>query len=104
MECHEDEEMTIPVKRIVRKTNAPTTQSDYPTRTPRHIIITAKYTVTTKTAMRSLKNQAVWQNLYDYDGSFVDKVWIEKLRHSWYRDKDKDFPWLATIDLICSTT
>jgi len=99
----EDEEMTIPVKRIVRK-GVPTTQSDYFTRTPRHIVITAKNTATTKLAIRNLKNEAVWQDLYDYDGTLVDAVWMERLSHRWIGDRDHNYPWLMTLDLICSTT
>jgi len=104
LDWDEDEEMTIPIKRIVRKTTSGTTQSDFPTRTPRHIIITAKHTTTTKLAIRNLKNQAVWQTLYDYDGTFVDHVWMEKLRHRWRGDQDHNYPWVMTLDLICSTT
>jgi len=99
-----EEEITIPVKRIVRKTSCGTSQSDYPTRTPRRIHLTVKVTATKKIEIRNLKNQAVWQELYDYDDTFVDWVWIEALRPRWARERDSDFPWQIRIDLLCSTT
>lgn len=104
LDWDEDEEITIPVKKIIRKTSCGTTQSDYPTRTPRYIVIIAKYTATTKLAIRNLKNEAIWQQLYDYDGSFVDYVWMQKVHHKWIGDEDHNLPWLLTLNLICSTT
>ena len=99
----EEETSTIPVKRIVRK-DGPTTQAEYFTRTPRIITIEARCTKTTKDAIRTLKNQHNWQPLYDYDGTFIDNVWLETPTSRWQGDVDYDYPWLMRITLICSST
>ena len=99
----EDDLVTIPIKRPVgRKT--PTSQSKFFTRTPKNIVITARVTPTEKTSIRALKNEFAWQPLYDYDDSFIDYVWIEKLTHDWRGDVDRTCRWLSTLYLICSQT
>lgn len=99
----EDEEMTIPKKRIVRKAT-PTSQAAYFVRMPRQIVITAKMNKTVKAALRALKNQGCWQPLYDYDDSFIDYVWIEKIHTQWQKEKDHTLPWVYDITLTCSST
>lgn len=99
----EEEVSTIPVKRVIRK-RTPTTQSQFFDREPRRIFITTRLTTAEKASLRSLKNEFSWQALYDYDNSFVDYVWIEKLHVRWARAEFNDTPWVYTIDLICSQT
>jgi hypothetical protein len=100
----EEETVEIPIKRVVRKSTN-TIQSAYFTRTPRMISITARCTATIKSDLRTLKNQYLWQTLYDYDGTtLVDYVWIEKLEPDWRGDQDKNYPWYINITLICSST
>ena len=99
----EDEEMTMPRKRIVRKPT-PTSQAAYFVRMPRQIVITAKMNSVKKAELRTLKNQGCWQPLYDYDDSFVDYVWVEKISTRWQREKDNLLPWVSDILLICSST
>ena len=99
----EEETSTIPIKHVVRK-DVPTTQAEYFTRTPRTITIETRCTKTTKDSLRTLKNQHDWQALYDYDGSFIDYVWVETLSPRWQGDVDYDYPWLVRIQLICSAT
>jgi hypothetical protein len=99
----EDEEMTMPKKRIVRKPT-PTSQAAYFIRMPRQIVITAKMDKTVKASLRALKNQGCWQPLYDYDDSFVDYVWIEKIHTQWQKEKDHNLPWVYDITLTCSST
>jgi hypothetical protein len=103
LDWEDEETIHIPIKRIVRR-NRPTTQAPYFSREPNRIIITAKVSRSTRVALRNLKNQVSWQPLYDADGSLYDYVWIERLNHKWYKDRDHNYPWLMTIDLICSST
>lgn len=99
----EEETVTIPIKRVVRK-DSPTTQAEYFTRTPRVITIETRCTKTTKDNLRSLKNQFNWQPLYDYDGTYIDHVWMEGLSPRWRGDIDYDYPWQVRLTLICSST
>jgi len=99
----EEEVSSVPVKRVIRKTT-PTVQAQYFTREPRKIVITTRLTTAERTDLRALKNLFQWQELYDYDDSFVDYVWIEKLGVRWARAEFKDTPWVYMIDLICSQT
>ena len=113
----EEESMTIPVKRVIRKTS-PTTQAQYFVREPRRITITARLTRAEKNSLRSLKNEANWQFLCDHNcvppcsdvnSEFVDYVWIEKLDTRWSPEfkgstPSYDTPWVYTIMLICSQT
>jgi len=99
----EEEASTVPVKRVIRKTS-PTVQAQYFVREPRKIVITTRLTSVEKTDLRAKKNEFNWQALYDYDDSFVDYVWIEKLGVRWARAEFHDTPWVYTIDLICSQT
>lgn len=96
--------MTIPRKKVIRKTT-PTTQSEYWCRTPREIILRARVTSVTKEALHTLRNAHAWQDLYDYDGvTKVDDVWLESVRPSWKGDEDEDYPWLVELNLVCSST
>lgn len=100
----EEEEDIIPKKRIVRKTT-PTTQSAYFSRMPRMIYLTLRVTATEKASIRALKNQFVWQTLYDYDGiTLVDYVWIEHVEPKWRGAVDKNYPWELALTLVCSST
>ena len=100
----EEATTTIPRKKVIRKTT-PTTQSQYFARTPREIVITARVTLAQKEALHVLRNQHVWQALYDYDGvTKVDDVWLESVSPSWKGDEDEDNPWLVTLLLVCSKT
>ena len=100
----EEEEVSgVPVKRVIRKTS-PTVQAQYFSREPRKIFITTRLTAAEKASLRALKNEFNWQPLYDYDNSFVDYVWIEKIRARWGKPEFNDTPWVYTIDLICSQT
>jgi len=108
----EENVITIPIKKPVRKL-APTTQSDYFTRTPKRIIITTRLTPAEKTQLRNLKNEHCWQPLCDFhatgvcneaNSDFIDYVWIEKITHDWRGDVDTTHRWLGTINLICSQT
>jgi len=100
---HEEEAMSIPVKKIVRR-NKPTTEAEYWVRTPRKIILDIKATRTKKVELEDCKCLAGWVELYDFDNSFIDWVWIESLNWNWARDEDHNYPWQARIVLICSTT
>lgn len=100
----EDATITIPRKKVIRKTT-PTTQAQYFARSPREIVITARVTLATKELLHTLKNAHVWQALYDYDGiTKVDDVWIESVKPSWRGGEDEDYPWLVTLNLVCSAT
>jgi len=99
----EDEEATIPKKRIVSKTT-PTVQAEFFSRSPRVITLGTKLTKAEKLALRNLKNVFAWQPLYDYDDSFIDYVWIERISTRWQKEKDHTLPWFYDITLICSST
>ena len=103
LDWDEDEVSSVPVKKVIRKVT-PTVQAQYFVREPRKIVITTRLTSAEKTSLRALKNEFNWQELYDYDDSFVDYVWIEKLGVRWARAEFHDTPWVYTIDLICSQT
>jgi len=97
----EEEVSSVPIKRVIRKTT-PTVQAQYFIREPRKITITTRLTSLEKQSLRDLKNEFNWQELYDYDDSFVDCVWIEKLDARWARAEFHDTPWVYTVYLICS--
>ena len=99
----EEEESTIPIKRIVSKPT-PTVQAEFFSRSPRIITLKTRLTRAEKLALRNLKNNFAWQPLYDYDNTFVDYVWIEKIPSEWRGDEDATYPWLVTITMICSST
>lgn len=94
---------TIPIKKVIRK-STPTMQAQYYCRTPRQIVLTARVTSAYKEALHTMRNLHTWQQLLDYDGvTKVDDVWIEKVSESWKGDEDESYPWLVTIQLLCST-
>ena len=100
---HDETTSTIPIKKILRK-QGPTTQAPYFARTPLMITIRLRSTRALKTQLVTLKNQHTWQLLRDYDNSIVDWVWMEQVRGEWRGDIDFDYPWLVTLELICSST
>lgn len=100
---NEDEEDIIPKKKIVSK-STPTVQAEFFSRSPRGIVLKARLTASEKLALRNLKNQFAWQPLYDYDDTFIDYVWIEKITTEWQRGTFHDTPWVYSIILVCSST
>lgn len=98
----EEEIEEVPIKRPMRAD--PAVQSTYFIREPRRIIITTKLNNSEKIACEALEDICDWQELYDYDDSFVDYVWIEKVKFNWRGDEDKTYPWLTALNLICSQT
>lgn len=96
-----EEETTVgvPIKDVVRKTT-PTVQSEYFTRSPRMITISARVTASVKASLETLRDQFVWHVLLDYDDSFVCYVWINQCGMSWRGDVDHNYPWLAQLQLI----
>ena len=99
----EEEEDTIPKKCVVSKTT-PTVQAEFFSRSPRILTLTTRLTKAEKLALRTLKNNFAWQPLYDYDDTFIDYVWIERISTEWRKERYHSTPWLYTIMLICSTT
>lgn len=100
---HEEEEVPIPIKRIVRK-ESPTVQAEYFVRLPRRIELELKSSKSEKVALESCKHCHGWLELYDYDRSFVDAVFIERLNYRWARDEDHVYPWRGRMTLLCSST
>lgn len=100
---NEEETAIIPKKRIVSK-STPTVQAEFFSRDPRTIVLKARLIATEKRALRNLKNNFAWQPLYDYDNTFIDYVWIERITTDWQRGTFHDTPWVYDITLICSRT
>lgn len=99
----EEETNVIPKKRIVSK-STPTVQAEFFSRDPRTIVLKARLTSAEKLALRNLKNNFAWQPLYDYDDTFIDYVWIEKITTEWQKERFHDTPWVYDITLICSSS
>lgn len=101
VDWNEEEETSIPKKRIVRRPKV-TTQAEYFSCTPRKIRITAKMTSVEYANLVTLMDTLDLQPLYDYDGvTLVDYVWIENLHRTWARNEDNYYPWVVEITLIC---
>jgi len=99
----EDEVSGIPKKRVVGKTS-PTVQAEFFTREPKIISLVMRMTKAEKQSLETLRNQFSWQQLYDYDDTFIDWVWIEKITPMWRGDIDEDYPWEVSMSLVCSST
>jgi len=100
---HEEEEVSIPIKRIVRK-ESPTVQAEYFARLPRRIELELKSSRSEKVLLEACKHRHGMVDLYDYDETFVDCVWIERLNYGWVGGSDHNYPWRGRLVLLCSST
>jgi hypothetical protein len=99
----EEESSVIPKKKVLSKTT-PTVQAEFFSRDARIITLKVRLTKAEKLLLRNLKNTFSWQPLYDYDDTFVDYVWIERMTVEWRKREFHNTPWVYQIMLICSTT
>lgn len=98
----EEEGVPIPIKKILRRADV-TTQAEYYSLTPRVINLELRGTRSLLNTLEDCKHCAGFAELYDYDGTFVDNVFIENISPTWAGDEDKDYPWLVRLMLVCSS-
>jgi len=103
LEYEETSVRSIAKKKVIGRV-LPTPQAETYVTMPRVIVLRARINKTEKESLRSIYNEAAWQQLVD-DGTLIDWVWIEEPNFRWDTSLgcgERQF--LATITLICSRT